>query len=65
MPEVLAGRYELGRVLGNRDWILYIDCRVDGVVLKHGNQKFSLAALAKTARLRPDLMKPRPAIPHP
>ena len=24
----------LGRVLGNRDWILYVDCRAEGVVLK-------------------------------
>src|SRR5262249_21090501 len=39
----------LGRVLGNRDWLLYIECRADGVVLKHGNQKFSLATLARQA----------------
>src|SRR4029077_1819161 len=37
----------LGRVLGNRDWLLYVECRADGVVLKYGNQRFSLAMLAQ------------------
>jgi hypothetical protein len=36
----------LGRVLGNRDWILYVECHAEGIVLKYGNKKFSLPALA-------------------
>jgi hypothetical protein len=36
----------LGRILGNRDWLIYVECSAQGVVLKHGNQKFSLESLA-------------------
>src|SRR5262249_47198108 len=45
----------LGRVLGNRDWLLYVEGRADGVVLKHGNQKFSLATLAQKSSGEPPL----------
>jgi hypothetical protein len=38
----------LGRLLGNRDWLIYLECNADGVVLKHGNQKFTREALAAT-----------------
>jgi len=36
----------LGRVLGNRDWLIYLECNAQGVVLKQGNQKFSVESLA-------------------
>jgi len=36
----------LGRILGNRDWLIYLECNGEGVVLKQGNQKFSVAALS-------------------
>jgi hypothetical protein len=36
----------LGRMLGNRDWILYVECHTDGVILKFGNQKFSMQELS-------------------
>jgi hypothetical protein len=36
----------LGRILGNRDFILYVECHGDGAVLKYGNKKFSLQQLA-------------------
>ena len=38
----------LGRMLGSRDWLLTIECRGDGVVFSHGNQKFSLETLSQT-----------------
>jgi hypothetical protein len=34
------------RFLGNRDWVIPIECRSDGVVLRSAGQKFSLAALS-------------------
>jgi len=37
----------LGRILGNRDWLIYIECTAEGVVVKQGNQKFSVESLAK------------------
>jgi hypothetical protein len=40
-----VGPVPLGRLLGNRDWILYVECHNDGIVLKHGNQKFSMESL--------------------
>jgi hypothetical protein len=38
----------LGRILGNRDWLIYIECDADGVVVKQGNQRFTLQALSAT-----------------
>jgi hypothetical protein len=40
----------LGRLIANRDWILLIECRNDGVVLKYGNQKYSLAELSAKSK---------------
>ncbi len=34
------------RYLGNRDWVIPIECLADGVVLKPAGQKFPLASLA-------------------
>jgi hypothetical protein len=36
----------LGRILANRDWLIYIECNGNGVVVKQGNQKFSAESLA-------------------
>jgi hypothetical protein len=36
----------LSRILGNRDWLIYLDCNADGVVIRQGNQKFSVQTLA-------------------
>ena len=36
----------LGRILGNRDWLIYLECNADGLVVKQGNQKFSVDLLA-------------------
>jgi hypothetical protein len=36
----------LGRILGNRDWPIYLECNADGVVVKQGNQKFSVQSLS-------------------
>jgi hypothetical protein len=39
-----------GRTLGNRDFFVDIECDQDGIVVKHGNQKFSLEALGVSAK---------------
>jgi hypothetical protein len=36
----------LGRILGNRDWLIYLECNAEGLVVKQGNQKFSVELLA-------------------
>jgi hypothetical protein len=36
----------LGRLLGSRDWIIYIECHAEGIVLKYGNKRFALEALS-------------------
>jgi hypothetical protein len=35
----------LGRLLGNRDWIIFVDCSRSAVVVKQGNQKFTVETL--------------------
>jgi hypothetical protein len=37
------------RLIGNRDWVIPVECRADGVVLRHLGQKLSLASLAGKA----------------
>jgi hypothetical protein len=38
----------LGRLLGNRDWIIFVECSKSAVVVKHGNQKFTVETLEAT-----------------
>ncbi len=33
------------RLIGNRDWIIPIECRADGVVLRNAGQKFTTTSL--------------------
>jgi hypothetical protein len=40
-----VGPVPLGRLLGNRDWVIYIECHGDGIILKQGNQKFAMDSL--------------------
>jgi hypothetical protein len=37
----------IGRLLGNRDFFIDIECNKDDVLLKYGNQRFSIEALGK------------------
>jgi hypothetical protein len=32
--------------LGNRDWMIYLECNAEGVVVQQGNQKFPVQVLA-------------------
>jgi hypothetical protein len=41
-----ANPLPLGRMLGNRDWVLFVECHNDGILLKYGNQKFTLQELS-------------------
>jgi hypothetical protein len=47
----------LGRVLGNRDWLIYIECTGDGVVVKHGNRTFPLDSLSTQTKAEHELVK--------
>jgi hypothetical protein len=40
------GPPHLGRLLGSRDWIIYIECHAEGIVVKYGNKRFALEALS-------------------
>src|SRR5262249_19657972 len=41
------------RLIGNRDWVIAVECRPDGVVLRSTGQKFALAALGGQAADNP------------
>jgi hypothetical protein len=34
----------LSRLIGNRDWLIYVECKADEVVLRQGGQRFPIAA---------------------
>jgi hypothetical protein len=40
----------LGRLLANHDWIIYIECSSNAVVVKQGNQKFTLESLTAAGK---------------
>jgi hypothetical protein len=40
----------LGRLLGNRDWIIYIECSSTAAVVKQGAQRFTVEALSAAAK---------------
>ncbi len=44
-------------LVGNRDWIIPIECRADGVVLRNAGQKIPLTALAGTTPVDNPLMQ--------
>jgi len=37
------------RLVGNRDWVIPIECRADGILLRNAGQKIPLTALTGTA----------------
>jgi hypothetical protein len=45
------------RLIGNRDWVIPVECRPDGVVLRASGQKFALAALGGQAGAENPLLR--------
>jgi hypothetical protein len=41
------------RINGNRDWLIYIECRYEGVILYPSQQRFTLAQLETPAATNP------------
>jgi hypothetical protein len=45
------------RLIGNRDWVIPVECRPDAVVLRNAGQKFAPAALSGMAAADNPLLK--------